>query len=125
MAFQERGPNDRWMCRCGCGREIEKGRRRSWFSQECVDLYLIENDPAFARRKVYERDQGVCARCGTQCRHHEHGKSDLPRWEMDHRMPLSEGGSNTMDNLRTLCTDCHKGETKALAGRTAESRKQA
>ncbi len=39
---------------------------------------------------------------------------------MDHRIPLVEGGANTLTNLRTLCLDCHKGETKLLAGRIAE-----
>jgi 5-methylcytosine-specific restriction enzyme A len=46
-------------------------------------------------------------------------------WEMDHRIPLAEGGSSALDNLRTLCRACHRAETKALAGRLAARRKQA
>ena len=33
--------------------------------------------------------------------------------EVDHRIPLSEGGSNDLDNLWLLCRDCHKSKTTA------------
>lgn len=48
---------------CECGKPLT-GRRTRWCSQECVDAYLVRADPSFARRAVFERDQGVCARCG-------------------------------------------------------------
>lgn len=44
-------------------------------------------------------------------------------WEADHIVPICEGGSNALDNLRTLCLCCHKGETRALAKRRAERRR--
>lgn len=44
-------------------------------------------------------------------------------WEADHIVPLAEGGTNEMSNYRTLCRDCHKSETKALAGRLARARR--
>ena len=45
-------------------------------------------------------------------------------WEMDHIVPIVEGGDPIeMDNLRTLCVPCHKGETKQLHGRLAEARR--
>lgn len=31
--------------------------------------------------------------------------------EVDHRIPLSEGGSNDLDNLWLLCRNCHKAKT--------------
>ncbi len=40
-------------------------------------------------------------------------------WEMDHKVPLVEGGLNEMENLRTLCVPCHKKETAALRQRLA------
>lgn len=46
-------------------------------------------------------------------------------WEMDHAVPLVEGGSNRVENLRVLCRACHRAETKALAGRLAAKRKEA
>lgn len=38
-------------------------------------------------------------------------------WEMDHIVPVCEGGHLEMDNLRTLCLLCHKRETKILMSR--------
>lgn len=31
--------------------------------------------------------------------------------ELDHRLPLSEGGNNELSNLWLLCVDCHKKKT--------------
>ena len=67
------------------------------------------------RRKVFDRDQGVCAECGRFS----------ARWEHDHVIPLHMGGADTLENSRTVCKSCHKrksnGEltTKAKADRLA------
>ncbi len=44
-------------------------------------------------------------------------------WEADHVLPICEGGTNVLDNLRTLCICCHKRETAALAKRRAAGRR--
>lgn len=44
-------------------------------------------------------------------------------WDADHRVPLAEGGPNTLENIRTACWPCHKGETAQLAGRLAQARR--
>ena len=51
--------------RCSwCGTtELPKGRQ-SWCSQRCVDEYLSRSSSAHIRRRVYERDRGICALCG-------------------------------------------------------------
>lgn len=46
-------------------------------------------------------------------------------WHADHIVPLAEGGTNALSNVRTLCVPCHKGETAALARRLAEARRLA
>lgn len=39
-------------------------------------------------------------------------------WECDHIVPVAEGGGSCgLDNLRTMCRDCHTRETKALRQR--------
>lgn len=43
--------------------------------------------------------------------------------EIDHIVPLIEGGGTCPTNLRLLCLPCHQKETKALAGRRAKSKK--
>ncbi|MCH2187426.1 HNH endonuclease [Myxococcota bacterium] len=36
-------------------------------------------------------------------------------WEVDHIIPLVDGGSHDMTNLQSLCTPCHKRKTAAEA----------
>lgn len=57
-----KGPNGRNLCR-QCGEEVPKGRR-TFCSDECVDLWKIKTDPGHVRIMVFRRDQGVCASCG-------------------------------------------------------------
>lgn len=44
-------------------------------------------------------------------------------WDMDHAVPIVEGGGLGLDNLRTLCIACHRSETVALAARLAAARR--
>jgi len=41
--------------------------------------------------------------------------------EIDHIVPVCEGGSNMPENLRLLCAPCHKSETASLAKRRAKT----
>lgn len=40
-------------------------------------------------------------------------------WEADHIVPIAEGGSDDLENLRTLCLKCHRVESIALRARLA------
>lgn len=55
------------------------------------------------------------------------GYADLMRslWEADHIVPLAEGGTNTLGNLRTLCVPCHREVTRELRARMAKARREA
>lgn len=60
------------------------------------------------RRQVMQRDKFTCAACGAIRADHE----------VDHRVPLEQGGSNDLDNLQLLCGGpdrCHAAKTKAEA----------
>lgn len=47
-------------------------------------------------------------------------------WEADHITPVIEGGGQCgLENLRTLCTPCHKQATAELARRRARQRRDA
>ena len=46
-----------------CGLSPLPGRRTSWCSDDCVDTYMVRAHQSYARRMVWERDQGVCAEC--------------------------------------------------------------
>lgn len=36
----------------------------------------------------------------------------MQRLELDHIIPLSQGGENTLSNLEILCQDCHRIKTR-------------
>lgn len=45
-------------------------------------------------------------------------------WEADHIVPVVEGGGGCgLNGYRTLCLECHRAETRALAGRLAARRR--
>lgn len=50
------------------------------------------------KREVLERDGQRCVACG----------ATGVRFEVDHIVPLANGGSNELQNLRTLCVPCHR-----------------
>lgn len=50
---------------------------------------------------VYEKDKGICQLCGRKINQFE---SD---WNIDHIVPLSRGGDNTMDNYQLTCKSCN------------------
>lgn len=131
-----------------CGEDIlfdsgdksgETNKRRRWHP-ECVDVYNA-SDPREARRRVRKRDRGRCAVCrvdtykvrrellkigrgrakAIRAQGYKTGKSF---WELDHMVPLIDGGSHEDDNLQTLCTPCHTSKTaeeaRVRAQRTRE-----
>lgn len=55
-------------------------------------------------RAVMLRDNGLC-QCG-----------DIAT-EVDHIVPLSQGGSDHMDNRQAICPDCHQAKTQQEAHR--------
>lgn len=129
----ERGPNGRALCR-RCATEVPKGRQ-TFCSAACVTEWQIRTNAAFARQQVWKRDKGVCADCGSVARErywerypHEHGRraDEDPGGECgqaDHIIPVVEGGGECgLDNLRTLCTECHRKATAALRQRMRERR---
>ncbi len=55
--------------------------------------------PMQLRHQINLRDQGKCS----------HENCDQQRWlEIHHVIPVSQGGQNTLDNLKTLCSGHHK-----------------
>jgi 5-methylcytosine-specific restriction endonuclease McrA len=127
-----RGPNGRALCRY-CGREVPEGRRtfcggdkarfvyrHGTYLKEgsgCVHEHCVRSQPAYARQCCWARDQGRCALCPAVAGHHS-------GWEADHIVPVVEGGGSCgLENLRTLCTTCHRLETAKLAARRAERRR--
>lgn len=139
-----KGENGRPLCR-RCGAEVPKGRK-TFCSKGCVDEHCIRTDTGYLRRKVLERDRGVCAVCAVDTVRLKQEFREIARrswgesmafakkwgatgranwWDADHIVPVIEGGGECgLDNIRTLCIPCHKKATAELRARMAQGRKQ-
>ena len=73
-----RGPNGRPLCTL-CREEVPAGRR-TWCSQTCVDLYIEDSNWTLLRRKVRQRDRGICAICGLDTRKLKRRYRKLLKW---------------------------------------------
>lgn len=79
------------------------GGRRDYSPQ--YDSYTSEEYPPdwqARRRKVLRRDGYTCQACGLRST-----RVDDIRFDVDHVVPKSDGGSHALDNLQTLCPPCH------------------
>lgn len=139
------GPSGRPQCR-KCGSEIVKGSgRRTFCGDACVVEWKIRTQPDFAAERVHARDKGVCVTCFRDCdalhrkvrvtkwaaRKRRMAELGLPDyllrrrryWEVDHITPVVEGGGSCgLENLRTLCWECHRKATRELAAKRARTR---
>ncbi len=111
-------------CR-GCHAPVPKNRQ-TWCSKECYEKY----EPSMVKRAVRERDKGICQLCGKNINdaysawrktEPERFKDFLawrkwrreqPKEEYHHIVPFSEGGLTILENMQTLCVDCHRKVTK-------------
>jgi 5-methylcytosine-specific restriction enzyme A len=64
-------------------------------------------------RRIAVARQPYCAECDAT--------SDLTG---DHIVPRSEGGTNTLDNVRVLCRSCNSRKSKRIAAPPAEREEQ-
>jgi 5-methylcytosine-specific restriction enzyme A len=129
-----KGENGRCLCRW-CNLEVPP-RRVTFCSDFCVEEWRLRTDPGHLRDRVFARDRGVCALCGTNCvAEYSHikrlrgparvkamerwglrGRKSL--WDADHIVPVAEGGGECdLSNMRTLCLKCHRIHTAALRER--------
>lgn len=52
------------------------------------------------KRQAFERQNGICPKCGKSC--------DIHQMEADHITPWSRGGKTTAENCQMLCKDCNR-----------------
>ncbi|SDT85076.1 HNH endonuclease [Gordonia westfalica] len=67
------------------------------------------NVPHRLQTACFRRDQYTCQRCG------HHGNPGDGTLHADHTRNRAAGGPNHLDNLETLCTECHKPKTQREA----------
>jgi 5-methylcytosine-specific restriction enzyme A len=137
-----RGPNGRGLCRW-CSLEVPRGRF-TFCSEYCVHEWKLRTQPGYLREQVFERDGGVCARCGVDTLAAARrlrssrgqnramllahwGLKQRTRkslWDADHILPVSEGGGECdLENIRTLCLRCHRAATLELRARRRQARR--
>ena len=51
-----------------------------------------------------QRDKGLCQNCL------RHGRV-TPATEVDHIVPVAQGGTDDLTNLEAICTSCHREKT--------------
>lgn len=76
---------------------------------QLTERYIRESNnrrPLSPKRRldVLTRDNFCCVLCGRSAKTH-----GVPL-EVDHKVPVAQGGSDEMDNLQTLCEDCNRGK---------------
>jgi 5-methylcytosine-specific restriction enzyme A len=67
---------------------LERTRGRAW---QAIRKRLLDHRP-------------LCAMC-------QQNNLITPATQVDHIVPLFKGGTDDMDNLQPLCSDCHKTKT--------------
>ncbi|MEQ1848321.1 MAG: HNH endonuclease [Nitrospira sp.] len=64
--------------------------------------------PVKLRTAILKRDGEQCVKCGASPK-----KNPAVTLEVDHIVPVAEGGINDPKNLQTLCWSCNQGKTDA------------
>jgi len=69
---------------------------------------FVERKPISIRKRffVFKRDHFSCVFCGNS--------GVGVRLELDHKVPISKGGTDDLDNLQTLCFECNRGKRDSL-----------
>jgi HNH endonuclease len=59
------------------------------------------------RFEIFQRDNFTCQYCGKQ-------KVEKAELEIDHIIPIAEGGKDEYSNLTTSCKDCNRGKSNKM-----------
>ena len=65
------------------------------------------NIPRGMRHEVFKRDNYTCVECGAK-------KEEGATLHIDHKIPVSKGGTDELDNLQTLCSDCNLNKSDVI-----------
>ena len=126
---------DGWHCRF-C-KVVLKGRKTAWCSKECLLKVRALCDWNYIRNKVRRRDKYRCQMPVTGAPAYFNvllpdGRviCGRPAKDVDHIIELADGGCfHDLNNLRSLCHDCHQKKTlmmrKARAARKKLEKKAA
>lgn len=92
----------------GTGGKCGKHRpQNGWQARPSSSDHLRPSSGRWAKLKaaVMQRDMYLCQSC-------QRNGIDKQGSEVDHVVPLSEGGTNNLDNLQCICRSCHREKTR-------------
>lgn len=84
---------------------LRSTEKKSKSADEYINLKL--------RQKILERDQYACQLCGHKG-NEPYADGEIVRLEVDHIIPLKQGGKTVEENLWTLCSRCNAGKKSLL-----------
>lgn len=99
-------------------KELDAQRRLGEIRIKAIKVILLQNKPTKTKRKrtriprglrheVFKRDNYTCVECGAR-------KEDGATLHVDHKIPVSKGGTDELDNLQTLCSDCNLNKSDVI-----------
>ena len=138
-------------CRWCHGPVKGTNKQKVWCGPVCVaEFQAAKGNSGPLRSVVFDRDKGMCARCGLDCRAFElrmrkrvswakragrfvfltrlrnacikrgFDHWNDSHWQADHILARHEGGDSQMSNIQTLCIPCHKHKTAQMRTRLAK-----
>lgn len=98
--------------------DLDNQRRLGEIRIKAIKVILLQNKPTKTKRKrtriprglrheVFKRDNYTCVECGAR-------KEDGATLHIDHKIPVSKGGTDELDNLQTLCSDCNLNKSDVI-----------
>ena len=78
-----------------------------WFKKEKKSKRKRTHIPRGLRHEVFKRDNYKCVECGAS-------KDDGAVLHVDHKIPVSKGGTDELSNLQTLCSDCNLNKSDVI-----------
>jgi 5-methylcytosine-specific restriction endonuclease McrA len=76
--------------------KVKKGVYR--YDPEIANYKELPEFPADVKEQIFKRDNYKCIVCGR-------GREDGVEIHADHKIPIEKGGTNTIDNGQTLCSE--------------------
>lgn len=83
--------------------EARKIKERQLRNERKALNYERQSILSDVRQQVWNRYQGRCAQCGSRY-----------KLEFDHIIPVSKGGSNSVDNIQILCSECNRSKGSSI-----------
>ena len=107
-----------------CGESFTGHASKMYCSRRCKDIVCrgrrdrrirkTERDGAVKIKNVYELDAGICYICGQKCDFNDWNPGLNRSWSagdsyptIDHVIPISKGGKDTLENTRLACWKCN------------------